>query len=196
MKYIKILGLAAVAAMALMAFVGSASATELYSGATTLGKDTTISASLSGSSVLSSGGSTLNTCTGGKFAAKITDPGGPTATVKGSLETIDFENCANVVHTETLGTLEVHHITGTKNGTVRASGTVIGNTIFGVNCRYESGTGLDLGTLTGATSGDAVFDVNATVKGAAGNSFLCPGTANWTATFLVTSPTPLHVTAS
>jgi hypothetical protein len=197
MKYLKILGLAAVAAMALMAFAGTASATELYSGATTLGKGTLIKASLEGSSVLSSGETVLNTCTGGQFTSEITNPGSATTTTSGPNITIDFENCANPVHTIKTGTLEVHHIAGTDNGTVTASGAEIGNTIFGTNCVYASNTGLHLGTLTGATKAgeDAILHVDATVS-EVGGRFLCPDTATWTATFRVTSPTPLHVAAS
>jgi hypothetical protein len=196
MKYMKMLGLAAVAAMALMGLAGTASATILESGSTPLGNDATIKASLSGSSILRSGETTLNTCTGGQFTTTVTDPGGATKTVKGTNTTIDFENCASTVHTESAGTLEVHHIAGTNDGTLIASGAVIGNTIFGTNCLYQSGTGKHLGTLNGATEGDATIHINITVTEAEPKKFICPDTANWTASFLVTSPTPLQVTAS
>jgi hypothetical protein len=210
MKYLKILGLAAVAAMAMMAFAGSASATELYkteSGkAVTLGAGTVLSSSLTGSSILKSGGTTLNTCTGGKFTTEITSPGSSTTTTTGKNTTIDFEGCVSTVHTESTcptlcgpvknGTLEVHHIAGTTNGTLTASGVVIGNTIFGTNCLYESGTGKDLGTLTGNAAGNASIGINITVNEAEPKKAICPDTATWEATFKVTTPSTLYVEAS
>jgi hypothetical protein len=196
MKYLKILSLAAVAAMALMAFAGSASATVLRNGSGILPAGTKISSSLSGSSILKSGTTTLNTCTGGKFSGEITNAGSSTTTVSGPNTTIDFENCVSTVDTEKLGTLEIHSISGTTNGTLTASGVVIGNTIFGTNCLYESGTGKDLGTLTGSTTGNATIGINITVNEAEPKKSICPDTATWEATFKVTSPSPLWVEAS
>jgi hypothetical protein len=198
MKYVKMLGLAAIAAMALMAFVGAgtASATKLYSGGSALGAGSLVKLSLTGSSVLSSGESTLNTCTGGQFTSEIANAGSSTTTVSGPNTTIDFENCASTVHTETKGSLEVHHIAGTNDGTVTASGVVIGNTVFGTNCLYQSGTGKHLGVLDGVTSGDATIHIHISVTEAEPKKFICPDTATWTGHFVVTSPTPLHVAAS
>ena len=66
MKYVKMLGLAAMAAMAVMAFVGAgtASATELYEGNTTLGAGSTLHATLEpGTSALltDTAGNTIDT---------------------------------------------------------------------------------------------------------------------------------------
>jgi hypothetical protein len=196
MKYLKILSLAAVAAMAFMAFAGTASATVLESGSTKLVAKDVIKSSLEGSSILSSGGSTLNTCTGGQFSGEITNAGGASSTVSGPNTTIDFESCVATVHTEVPGSLEIHHIAGTNDGTLTASGVTIGNTIFGSNCLYQSGAGKHLGVLDGVTSGDAKIHINITVSEAEPKKFICPDTANWTANFVVTSPTPLQVTAS
>jgi hypothetical protein len=199
MKYLKMIGLAAVAAMALMASTaGTASATKLYSGGTALGTGSLVSLSLTGSSVLSSNGNTLNTCTGGQFTSEITNAGSSTTTVSGPNTTIDFENCVSTVHTESAGSLEIHHIAGTNDGTVTASGAVIGNTIFGTNCLYQSGTGKHLGVLDGKTgaSEHATIHIDITVSEAEPKKFICPDTANWTGHFVVTSPTALHVTAS
>jgi hypothetical protein len=196
MMYLKILGLATVAAMALMAFAGTASATKLYSGAAPLGPGTVIKSSIEGSSILSSGGTTLNTCTSGQFTSEITNAGSATTTVSGPNTTIDFESCLATVHTENPGTLEIHHIAGTDDGTLTASGAVIGRTVFGTNCLYQSGTGKHLGILDGVISGDAQIHIDITVSEAEPKKFICPDTANWTANFAVTSPTPLQVTAS
>jgi hypothetical protein len=204
MKYLKILGLAAVAAMALMAFAGSASATMTYSPQCTGGPEvntcpagTVLSMSLEPgtSSILKSGTTTLNTCTGGKFSSKITNAGSSTATTSGENTTIDFENCVSTVDPVKLGTLEVHSISGTTNGTVTASGVVIGNTIFGTDCLYESGTGKDLGTLNGSTTGNATIHIEISVNEAEPKKSICPDTATWTAAFLVTGPSPYWVEA-
>jgi hypothetical protein len=203
MKHMKILGLAAIVAIALMAFAGTASATVLCkeaitSGCAAAGKaypaGAFIKRSLEGSSITESGETTFDTCTGSQFTSEIKSGGSSSTTVSGPNTTVDFDNCANEVHTISLGSLEIHHIAGTDNGVVTTSGVVVGKTLFGTNCRYESGTGLHLGTLTG--SHNATLHVNAIVKGVTGNSFICPSTPTWTATFRVTSPVPLYVSAS
>jgi FtsP/CotA-like multicopper oxidase with cupredoxin domain len=194
MKYLKILGLAAIAAMAFMSFAaGTASATKLYSTGVALGTGTEINATLSAgnSSYLKDGGTTLNTCTGGTVAGKIENAGGSAATVSGKTNTLSFTNCSSLVHTVSTGSLEVHHITGTTNGTVTASGAVLNNTIFGTSCLYESGAGKDLGTLSGNK-----LNINITVTEAEPKKFICPDTPTWTAEFTVTKPHALTVEAS
>jgi hypothetical protein len=197
MRYLKILGLAILAATALMAFVGSASATMIYStGPTTLGAGTVIVRSLEGSSILKSGTTTLNTCTGGKFSSEIKNAGSATAPVSEANTTFDSESCVSTVHTEKLGTLQIEHIAGTTNGTLKMSGFVTGTTIFGTNCLYESGTAKHVGTLVGSLLGDATIGINTTVNEAEPKKAICPDTATWQANYKVTSPTPLWVEAS
>jgi hypothetical protein len=209
LKYLKIIGLVAVAAMAMMAFAGSASATVLCNNnlsttacSSKVAAGTLIESSLTGSSVLKSGETTLNTCTGGKFTSEVSNAGSSTTTVSGPNKTIDFEGCVSTVHTKSScefcehvanGTLEIHHIAGTDNGTVTASGVVITNTIFGTSCIYQSGVGKDLGTLVGGNP--ASLNINITVTELTPKA-ICPDTPTWTATFKVTSPTPLYVAAA
>jgi hypothetical protein len=203
MKYLKILVLVAIAAMTLSAFAGTASATVLCKEAITTGcaaagkaypAGTLIKRSLEGSSILSSGETTLGTCTEGQFTSEITNAGSSTTTVSGPNKTTDLENCANPVHTVALGMLEIHHIAGTDNGTVTASGSVTGYTIFGTHCVYESGTGKDLGELKGGSS--ASLNVNVTTNEAEPKKFICADTTTWQASFRFTTPTPLYVSAS
>jgi hypothetical protein len=197
MKYMKMLGLAAVAAMALMAFAGTASATELYSGATTLKAGTVIDASLTGSAILeTTGGTVLNTCTGGTVKGKTANNGGPAETVKGNIEELTWTGCTRETITTKPGALEIHHIAGTKDGTVIGSGSEVTiNGLFGTSCVYGTGPGTHLGTLKGTTAGDATLAIKATVPLTIPN-WLCPSTAVWNANYTVTQPTPLHVTAS
>ena len=204
MKYVKILGLAAVAAMALTAFLGagSASATVLckttstpcgagwiYSGPLVLSKDPGTTPILE-----STGGTIEDTCTEAETSGEITNAGGASSTVVGSVEHLSFNNCTNTttVTVET-GTLELHHISGTDNGTVTASGAfAVDITFAGVTCTYGVGNGIDLGTFTGGKP--ATMDVNAVVPKKAGG-FLCPSDSVWKANYVVTTPanTTLHV---
>lgn len=203
MKYVKILGLAAIAAMALMAFVASsASATTLDGvGGAVLPAGTEIDASLASgkSAVLSTtGGITLDTCTAGTVKGTTDNETGTTVT--GSVATsgltwgAEKTACTNTTTTLEGGKLHIEWISGTSNGTVTGSGFKV--TVFtpsiGVTCSYTLGTGTHLGELIGGTP--ATLAINATVKGAAGNSILCPASAVWTANYTVTTPTTLKVT--
>ena len=199
MKHVKMLGLAVVAAMALMALVGAgtASATALYSGATKLGAGTEIQATLSGTATLTTTeGTVLVTCTGGEVKGKTTNSGGAAETVKGTVEKagLTWAGCTEPVVTLAGGSLEIHHITGTVNGTLTGSGfeVTVDTTIFG-SCIFTLTAGTHLGTLTGTGIGDATMHINAVVSRKSG---LCPATEKWVGTYKVTKPTPLHVTAS
>ena len=88
MKHLKMLGLAAMAIAALFAFTAaSASATELYSGATTLKAGTTITTSLSGgtATLTTTGGTLLDTCTGGGVSGETTNTGAAGVNVTGNV---------------------------------------------------------------------------------------------------------------
>jgi len=204
MKHIKTLGLIALAAMAVMALVGvgTASATELYKktagGNETLKSGTSIVATLTGTANLTStSGAALDTCTGGEVAGKTTNTGSSTETVNGNIEKLTWTGCTEPTETSTLGSLEIHNIAGTTNGTVTGKNSIVkvNTTIFGAVCEYTVGEKLDLGTLRGATSstGNATLEIGVVVP--AKNSFFCPD-ANWSANYTVTSPVGLNVEAS
>src|SRR5690348_9485670 len=161
MKYLKMIGLAAVAAMALMAIgAATASAASLYSGTTTLGKGTVLSATLkagTSSKLTTTSGTTLNTCTVSTVGGTITNPGGSGVAVEGEVkkEELSWEKCVSgAVHTLAGGTLSVSYTSGL-NGSMTASNfEVTVETIFGP-CTYVAGAGTALGTLTGSTTGSA-----------------------------------------
>jgi len=204
MKYLKTLGLAALAAMAVMAFVGAgtASATVLENGSTKLGTGTTIDASLTGSATLTTTeGTVLDTCKAGTVKGKITNAGSSTSTVTGAIEELTWTECTEPTVTLNKGGLEIHHITGTSNGLVTSipnpdtgavSEVTINTTIFG-SCIFTIPNGAGIGTLTGTTSGFATFHINAVATRKSG---LCPASAIWKGTYLVTEPVPLAVTTS
>jgi hypothetical protein len=88
MKNVKLLGLMAMAiGAALVSAAGPASATELYSGATTSGKGTVVQMSLSGtSSMTTTGGTVLDTCTGGGLKGTTINAGGAGVIVTAGIE--------------------------------------------------------------------------------------------------------------
>jgi len=200
MKYVKMLGLAAVAAMALMAFVGAgtASATTLCrTNVTTcepawdVAQGSTLDASLkSGTSAIleTAGGLIRDTCTTSTVKGTTTNTSG--TTVSGTVENLTFEGCS--VKTQVLeqdGTLEI-----ASNGEVKAKGFRVTVEILGESCIYTAGTGTKLGTLTGGSP--ATLTVSATIGiNAAESGANCAPSSNWTATYTITEPSALWVTS-
>ena len=199
MKYLKILGLAAVAAMALTAFLGagtaSASNLRIFGSGTNLGTGTAIEATLeSGNSALleDAFGFTATTCTGSTVNGtieRVTPAGQP----KGKIGTLTFTGCPEKHAVKVLanGELEVRNIAGTTNGTVFSSGAKVSvfNTLLNQTCVAETGEGTDLGTLTGATSaaGKATMDINGLIP----LSGCSASNARWTGKYEVTKPVGL-----
>jgi hypothetical protein len=203
MKHLKRFGLASMAVTAVMALAAvSASATELYSGATTRGGGTTIEMSLSGtSSTTTTGGTVFMTCTGGGLKGTISKAGGAGVNVVATVAKSDltWSGCTKTTDTVEGGTLEIAWTSGA-SGTVTGKGfrvTWVTSAEFGGTCGYTLGsTAKTLGELKGVASGDATLAINGVVNGAEGNSFLCPSDLKWVANYTFTSPTPLHVTNS
>jgi hypothetical protein len=212
MKYVKMLGLAAVAAAALMAFVGAstASATVLCKVAvnTTTGvcptspanekypKETEIAAELNNGATepaeLETEFLTIK-CEASTVSGKTENEGSSTTTVKGPISTLTFTKCNCPVTVLKPGSLEIHWISGTDNGTVTSSNaevTVNCSTIFGtVHCIYVTNS-TDLGTLTGGTT--ATLTANASIPRVTTNA-LCANLALWKAKYKVTKPDSLFV---
>ena len=200
MKYLKTLTLGVMAMAALMALTASASASELYNGATTLKSGTTMDLSLkSGTSALvtETGGSTLDTCTGSTVQGKITNAGSSTTTVTGEITALTWSGCTFPTTTVTLGKVESHHVTGTTNGTVTADAEigVTVNTVFFGSCVYGVKAGTDLGLSTGGNP--STFSANAVIVKLSGSAFACPETAKFVATYVSTTPAgDVHMEAS
>jgi hypothetical protein len=172
MKYLKMFGLAAVAASALMAFVGAstASATTLEVTTVTTNASVTITASLetgTSSQLNNTSGSIQNTCTESHAHGSTAPP--------------------YTVHSS--GSLSVEHISGTTNGTVTSEGAevTVGAPLVGYLTCVTSTPSTDIGTLTGVGHGQATLHINAVVD--------CGITATWTGTYVITSPDGLGVSA-
>ncbi|MGN6276334.1 MAG: hypothetical protein ACTHNP_10480 [Solirubrobacterales bacterium] len=207
MKYVKMLGLAAVAAMALMAIVGagSASATVLCKNNTSspcsevYGANTVVKAKIkSGTSALleNTSGTIEDTCTESAIQGETANAGSSTTTVES--KAIPAANltwgasCTNTTDTTAGGKLEIHASTG-GNGTVTAKEFKVTINLAGVTCTFGAQTGINLGTFTGGT--EPTLNINVVVNKVEG-SFLCPGDATWKGTYVVTSPTPMFTVTS
>jgi hypothetical protein len=204
MKHLRMLGLAAVAAMALMAVVGvgTASATAVYGNEAKLGVGSTIEASLTGGTARLENTSkeVIDTCTGGGMKGSVNNAGGAAATPTVSLAKADFTwtGCTqNPTITIEGGVFEFHHISGTTSSTVTASAikvTIAG--IFGVSCTFTFGTTIDLGEAEGSSLKQALLRLRAWLNGLGSNSFLCPPHVFLNADYKVTNYSNLYFEAS
>jgi len=198
MKYLKMLGLVAVAAAALMAFVGAstASATVICSTTTTpcnslWPNNSTVDFSLVNSALLKEPGpegSTINTCTESTVKGTLTQ-GTSTTVTKGAVakENLTWGKCNFPTTTTVGGTLTISNITGSSNGTVKGDGfRVTMNTFFFGTCIYGTGEGGHLGVITEGNPG--IFHAEAVVLKQEGSGGLCPEKAEWNATYQVTEP--------
>ncbi|MFL5898193.1 MAG: hypothetical protein ACJ76D_06970 [Solirubrobacterales bacterium] len=213
MKYLKMLGLAAIAAAGLMAFLGAgtASATVLCETNVTTncgaGWDVAVGKTIDFSAeetVKLTGpfGITIASCTTSTVEGEVTNTGGATATTVGSIKKLTFEGCNRPVTTNaaTLGTLEIHNSSGTDNGTVTSNDTTV--TIhklaeigFPETCSYLTNN-TSIGTLTGKVEAGVVkaatFDIAATIP--TETSGCVNGT--WEGKYIYTGTTPFIVGAS
>ena len=185
MKYIKILGLLAIAASAFMAFAASASATTITSPTGTLYTGT-IHAVSAGHAVLHNPIAKIE-CNGTVHGASLTHGAGVTA--KGSVS-VAFTNCTNSWHVTVVsgGTLEVHNDTpggGTYDGNLTSTGATVEATRFGISCRYST-SATPVGTVTGGST--ATIHINASIPFHSGSGLCGSGATLWTGGYTVKSP--------
>jgi hypothetical protein len=204
MRSLKKLGLAVVAAAALMAIVGTgtASATVICKNnlSTTacseiypVGTKGTASLAAGTTALLeTTGGELLVTCTGSTISSSIENAGSAATTVKSGVSTMNFTGCNLTVDVLKGGSAELHHIAGTDNGTLTTFNTEVTVMIFGVSCTYGSGTGLDVGITVGGNPGSMMLS---TAFPRIAGGFLCPADARFTGKYVATSPTNAWVAA-
>ncbi len=165
MKYLRTLALAATAAIVLMAFGGTASATSLT--VTTAGGTTdTVTAGAFLAAELEAGTKwTLKssfigqvTCANSTFAFAILGAGGASETVKGPIETLDFGECNGNVTTLSKGSFEIHTegASANGNGTITSDETEITVEIAGLHCIFTTNN-TDIGRVTGTHSGHVII---------------------------------------
>jgi hypothetical protein len=206
MKYLKALGLAAVAAMVVTAFLGAGSAsatvlckTALQEGCAASGWDYSAGTEIDISLVFTTstrgtGGELLDTCTEGTNKGSTTNTGSSNETVDWNLTEFRSSNCTTTTDTVSNGSLEVHWISGGTNGTVTVKGTQATKQLSGVSCLYgPPAGGTTLGTLEGGS--EPKLHVEAVLPKLSG-SFICAPDVVWNGSYVVTSPQPLYVSAS
>jgi hypothetical protein len=201
MNYLKMLGLAAIAAMGLMAFLGagSASATVICKtnadpcpSAWMVNSGEELSATLEGTAALeSTGGETLDTCTGGSVSGPTEQTGSATETVsiKSSITQVAWSGCTATTDTVSGGTTEFHKINGVNAFTVTVRETKVTVNIFGVSCVYGfESTYKDIGKFIPAEPPKKARMEISTIVPKTSGGFLCPSETRWTATYVATSP--------
>lgn len=201
MKYLKMLGLAAVAAAALMAFVGAGTA----SATTTLCKatesacsstnmypvNTEIKAKLvaGGKAVLTNSGELPTVeCSKSEVEGKTET----TTTPEGNISKLTFEECNQTVEVLEKGKLQVHY-DAEDNGTLTATGVRVRvKALFGsLSCDFGGTVSSGL-TVTGGTA--PKMDATAVIPMIQETGFIeCPETATWHAEYEVTTPKPLYI---
>jgi hypothetical protein len=195
----KRLGLAALAAMALMAFLGasSAAATELFAKGETLEAGTTIHGTLTaGTSTLSTtdGKTLVDTCTGSTIDGTTSNAEGEFVNI--SIGSLTWSGCSVTTDTLTNGSLSISWTEGL-NGTLTGAGSVVTANFAGVSCRYGTGSGTHLGTVTGTMGNEGetggLMDVNAVINEQEPKHFICPDTTRWQASYGVINPAPFYV---
>ncbi|MGN6663151.1 MAG: hypothetical protein ACTHK6_02915 [Solirubrobacterales bacterium] len=198
MKYVKMLGLAAIAAAALMAFVGAGSAsaaTTLTCGPNTLcPAETQIHAVSEGKAVLDAPFGNVeceSTVQGHTTNAAGSNDGPITALLWSACGNDKVETLANGSLT-----IETQEASPNNNGTLKSTGAKVTVVHLGVHCIYET-SNTDLGTVTGSantTSGRATLDIAALIPRVGGTSgSLCGANAPWTGSYEITTPTTLNV---
>ncbi|HYQ79697.1 MAG TPA: hypothetical protein VEP91_11370 [Solirubrobacterales bacterium] len=194
MNNLKMLGLAALAAMVLMAVTaGSASATTLEVGGVVKSGAVTITASDEMSVVWEdTEHSQANTCSVSHFHGITSVFTG--AKVTGSYSEVVYSTCTrSPVIVDAKGGFYIEWEPGTTSGTVFSENTEVTlPTTFGFSVSCKTGAGTKIGTLDAASSASS----HATLTGFAvlNCGFLLPS-ASMSGSYVITSPTGLGVTS-
>jgi len=192
MKYFKTISLTVAAATALLAVIGSASAsaTTLEVGGVAKNSSVTVKMSLaSGTSFLikDSAGTTTDTCTTSETSFATESPYTGTE-VSGAVQNFTFGNCSHTTVVIKKGWAIFKALSGTRSDwfSLGAEVTIV-STTFGASAICKTGLGTTLGEYTGVKSGKGTFDINGSVN--------CGilGTSSWTGTYTATSPEGLGV---
>ncbi|HYH53922.1 MAG TPA: hypothetical protein VD761_07300 [Solirubrobacterales bacterium] len=185
MKNLKMLGLSALAVMALIGPAGQASASvtspagTVYTG--------TLEASITHSFLLKAGFAEI-TCSLSVLKGKIENNIGTFAI--GKISTLSFSLCgSSTVDVLSNGSLEIFS-TGAGKGDLRGYSTQITVATMGISCVYGTTTQTPIGTITGGTQ--PVMSIAASLPKISGG-FLCANPASWTGAYKLTTPHELLV---
>lgn len=192
MRYIKMIGLTALAVVAAMALAATASATTLTSPKGEL---------YTGKLVAQSGEITVHgvatySCGESKAEGEVAQHGA-SITASGPLTKWTLSQCSTHVTVLKLGTVTIHPLEGSPgDATVTVSGTQVTSeaTSMGMSCLYETNE-TDLGVLTGSatTGGNAVLDINSALIPRTGHSIFCGSSGTLTGSYTITTPSTLYI---
>jgi hypothetical protein len=174
----------AVAAAAMMAFAGTASADYLTTSTGGATAEPTIHAASEGGHVVLANSFANIECASTTEGKPNTH--GTGEAVSGPISSLTFTGCTNSWHVTVAspGSLSVTW-TGGHNGALSSSGASVSTTRFGVTCNYETNN-TAIGTVTGGNP--ATLHVEANIPIAAGSSALCgSGNAKWSGAYVTTS---------
>jgi len=207
MKYVKRVGFAAAAVALLVALAGSGTAsgtvlcktpgTGSPTGTTcpegwAYGPGTRIHAVAEGTVTITTEYVTVH-CNEATIEIETTNEGSATETVKGPQGSLIYGGCNCEVKVLKSGTVEIHAIAGTHNGTLTGSNnevTTTCSTIFGkVHCIYVT-EATDLGTITGGSTATLDLDVDLLP---APTNFLCSSSDTLEGSLEITDPKPLYI---
>lgn len=205
MKYLKTLGLAAAAAVAITAFLGagSASATVLCKVTTTpCGAGNIYSGALTTSLAANTkttfkvGETIISECTGSELGGKVENAGGASKPVVFGTSLLLFTGCSKTTWViRNTATLNVNHISGTDNGAIEGKGELTVTIKVGgeTECNFVlSSSFVNFGNFTGGKQ--AAIALETTLKKWSIWEFSCPGEVTWEGSYTVSSPasTTLH----
>jgi hypothetical protein len=189
MKYAKMLGLLAVAAAALMAFAGTASATLTNPTGTVLNQGAKIHAVNHGGHVILDPASLPAIECASTVEGEVSTAGGTSGKVTSLTFGSPVGTCTDSWHVTTAaaGTLTVQGDgkAGTYNGTLFSSGATVTATRFGIECRYVTNN-THIGTVTGGNP--ATLKIEALIPFHGGSSFCGEGATAWVGNYQTTAP--------
>jgi hypothetical protein len=196
MRYPRIIALAAIAVLGLMAFVGAgtASATTFATDAAgtiqyPAGTERHYSLKPGTSGIIEkTDGTPIDTVTEDTIKSKSRNATG--TWVEEQIESLTWGSASQTTDTINSGSLEIMQTSGDE-GMVVGKGTNVTFGVFGTTCTYGTGEGTTLGTITGGE--EAELSINGVVSRTAGNSLLCPSSTRWTTKMRLTSPHALHI---
>lgn len=209
MKYLKLMGLAAIAAAALMALAGTASATIITSPSGTQYSGTLKTELNGGEAILKSSFIGEVKCKKSTVEGKI-ETQGAEVTASGRISTLDFTECNGVVtpiSTEEVGgvkyygSLEAHTEykegkvqAANNNGTLTSKNTEVTVELAGLHCIFRtSATGTELGLVTGGTPATFKAESAAIPRTGGRSGAFCGSSAFWNANYKVVTPGSLFI---
>lgn len=205
MKLMKMFGLVALAAVALMAFVGATSASATVLCKTALKENcaaakwdynlgTMIKANVEAETEVTFkelGGAVFNSCTAAEYEPETANTGGEGLTITGAVANWTFPTCNLTTKVPEHGKFDVVWQSGTFNGTLTGKEYRITMVFAGNTCGYIRAGTENLGTLTGGMM--ATIDVHTKMERKEGPAIFCPKELVMDGAYTVTAPEPLYV---